>query len=286
MAQLQDKMLADLQLRNLAPTTAKRYIDSARALAKYHMRSPADMCVQDVRSFLLHLRLERNMSPASVKMHVAGLKFLFLHTVNRPELVAAVVWPKVGHKLPDILSGTEVDRLLAAVESVMHRAVMLVMYAAGLRVTEACRLQIVDVDSKRMLIHVHNGKGGRDRYVPLAAELLGVLRLYFRSVRPVGPQLFPGNEPDGCVSAAVIRASLKNAVKVAGLKKRVTPHVLRHTFATHLLELGTDIRVIQMLLGHKSIGTTARYTQLTDKHMKGITSPADIKGSERKENLG
>lgn len=280
MGRLREKMVQDLQLRGYASSTCERYIDCSRAYADYHMRRPEEMGLPEVRQFLLHLMLERHVSGAVHKMHVASLKFLYGHTLGRPEVAAAIPWPKVEQKLPDILSGTEVDRLLNALESVKVRAVLLATYGAGLRVSEVCALQIRDVDSRRMVFHVRHGKGGRDRFVPLARQVLSTLRLYFKQERPAGPELFPG------VTPALLRRSLKKAARAAGLQKRVTPHVLRHTFATHLLELGTDIRVIQMLMGHRSIRTTARYAHVTERHLQGITSPADVTGKQRKKQLG
>jgi site-specific recombinase XerD len=280
MGAIQKKMIEDLQLAHYAPSTVSRYVECARAFVAYHMISPAELGEKEVRQWLLYLRLERRLSPASLKMSVAAVKFLFEHTLQRPEVVAHLPWPKVDQKLPDILSGTEVDRLLAAVDSVKHRAAVLTTYGAGLRVSEVCALQVKDVDSRRMLIHVRLGKGGRDRYVPLANSVLTTLRLYYRKERLTGPDLFPAVTPGS------LRQSLTRAAQAAKLTKRVTPHVLRHTFATHLLELGTDIRVIQMLLGHRSIRTTTRYARVTERHLQGVTSPADVQGAERKDKLG
>jgi site-specific recombinase XerD len=280
MGKLCDKMTQDLQLRGYATSTIERYIDCSRAFAKYHMRSPEEMGEPEVRQFLLHLLLERKTGPATRKMHVAAIKFLYQQTLGRPEVATAIPWPKTDQKLPDILSGSEVDAVLAAIKDVKHRAVVLTTYGAGLRVSEVCALKASDIDSKRMLIHVRHGKGARDRYAPLAKQVLGTLRLYFKQQRPVGPDLFPG------VTPKAVRKSLHDAARAAGLHKRVTPHVLRHTFATHLLELGTDIRVIQMLLGHRSIRTTTRYARVTDRHLQATTSPADVKGAKRRKKLG
>jgi site-specific recombinase XerD len=286
MGQLQDRMIEDLKLRNYATSTAERYVDGARAFAKYHMLSPADMDERHVRAYLLHLVQERQAGAATVKMHVAGLKFLYEHTLKRPEVAASMVWPRVHQRLPDILSGTEVDRLLAAMEDVTARAVVMLTYGAGLRISEACTLAAGDVDSKRMLIHVREGKGGRDRYVPLGKAVLAMLRLYWRTVRPKGPLLFAPQAPEQSIKPEAVRVALRKAAKACGLKQRVSPHVLRHTFATHLLEAGTDVRVIQMLLGHRSIRTTTRYTRMTDRILAGTKSPADIKGKRRRKLLG
>jgi integrase/recombinase XerD len=285
MGQFKQKMIEDLQLRRYAPSTSEQYVTCARSFVAYHMRPPTQLDERDVRRFLLYLVLERKVGAATQKMHVAGIKFLYEHTLGRPEVVAAIPWPKVRQTLPDILSGTEVDRLLDALESMTYRAIVMTAYAVGLRISEVCRLETGDIDPKRKLIHVH-GKGGRDRYVPLPERVHFVLREYWKAVRPQGPQLFPGQQPGSCVSHAAVRANLKVAATKARIKKRVTPHVMRHSFATHLLELGTDIRVIQMLLGHRSIRTTLRYTRVTPRLVAGITSPIDVPADIRKRKLG
>ncbi len=286
MGQLKAKMIEDLQLRRYAPATCEQYVACARSFVAYHMRPPTELDERDVRRFLLHLVLERRVGAATQKMHVAGIKFLYEKTLGRPEVVAAIPWPKIRQKLPDILSGTEVDKLLEALESTTYRAIVMTTYAVGLRVSEVCALDTVDIDAKRKVIHVRHAKGGRDRYVPLPERVYFVLREYWKEVRPKGPHLFPGQQPGSCVSHAAVRANLKLAAAAAGIKKRVTPHVLRHSFATHLLELGTDIRVIQMLLGHRSIRTTLRYTRVTMRLVAGTTSPIDVPADVRKIKLG
>lgn len=286
MGQLQTRMLEDLQLRGYAPATCERYVCCARSYVGYHMRSPTELGEREVRQYLLHLRQERKLGPSTIKMHTAGIKFLYVHTLQRPEVVAAVPWIKVPQKLPDILSGSEVDSLLAAMESTTFRAIVMTTYAVGLRISEVCSLGQDDIDSKRMLIHVRNGKGGRDRYVALPQLVLTMLREYWKEVRPAKPYLFCGQKPDTCVSDDAVRANLHAAAAKTGVRKRVTPHVLRHTFATHLLELGTDIRVIQMLLGHRSIRTTIRYTRVTTRLIAATTSPVDVPVEVRNKKLG
>jgi site-specific recombinase XerD len=240
----------------------------------------------EVRQYLLHLVLEKKVGAATQKMHVAGIRFLYAETLGRPEVVANIPWPKVRQKLPDILSGTEVDRLLGSLDSIKYRAIVMTTYGTGLRISEVCTLHIEDIDSRRMLLHVRNGKGGRDRYVTLPKQVLFTLRHYWAAERPKRPALFPGQQPDACISASAVRSNLHEAARKAGLTKRVTPHVLRHTFATHLLELGTDLRVIQMLLGHASIRTTVRYTRVTDKHVARTTSPIDVLGTPKAKAMG
>jgi site-specific recombinase XerD len=249
------------------------------------MRSPAEMGEREIRDFLLALSFEQ-ASPETLKMHVAALKFLYGTTLRRPEEIVALPWPKVPHRLPDILSGTEVDALLGAVEPLLHRAVVMTAYGTGLRIREACSLRIDDIDSKRKLIHVREGKRGRDRYVMLPDRLRDFLRLYWRQVRPSGPYLFPGQKPARPITPHAVRNALAKGIGKAGIKKRVTMHALRHGFATHLLEGGTDIRIIQALLGHASIRSTMRYTRVTTKHVGRVVSPLDILGTDKARILG
>jgi site-specific recombinase XerD len=186
------------------------------------------------------------------------------------------------------LSGTEVDSTLSAVESIKHRAVAMCAYGAGLRISEACTLKTSDIDRKRGLIRLQSGKGQRDRYVPLSKRLLATLEAYWRAERPPQPHLylFPGSTPGSLVRAETVRAALKAAAKKAGVAKRARPHVLRHSFATHLLETGTDVRTIQVLLGHSSIRTTERYLHVSKQHVGRVKSPLDVIGTKEGEVLG
>jgi site-specific recombinase XerD len=278
-------MIEDLKLKNYAPGTRDQYLACARRFAAYHMRSPAEMGEREIRDFLLALAFEQ-ASPERLKMHVAALKFLYATTLRRPEEIVALPWPKVPHRLPDILSGTEVDALLGAVEPLLHRAVVMTAYGTGLRIREACSLRAGDIDGKRMLIHVRDGKRARDRYVMLPVRLRDLLREYWRQVRPPGPFLFPGKKPGRPITPHAVRDALAKGIRKTGIKKHVTPHVLRHSYATHLLEGGTDIRAIQALLGHASIRSTMRYTRVTTKHVARITSPLDVLGTDKARVLG
>jgi integrase/recombinase XerD len=285
MGSLCQRMTEDLKLKNYAPATRSEYLRCAKQFAAYHMRSPAEMGEREIRDFLLALAFERK-GVETLKMHIAALKFLYGTTLRRPEEIVALPWPKVPHRLPDILSGTEVNQLLGAVEPLLYRAVVMTAYGSGLRISEACSLRTDDVDSKRRLIHVRDGKRARDRYVPLPDRLRDFLREYWRQVRPPGPYLFRGAKAGRPISRHAVRDALAKAIRKAGIKKRVKMHTLRHSFATHLLEGGTDIRVIQALLGHASIRTTVRYTQVSHKHVGRITSPLDILGTEKARVLG
>ncbi len=276
MGKLHDKMKADMQLKGFAASTQKEYLLRAKHFAAHYMRTPAEMGKQEVRDYLLHLVNERHVGVATHAMFVASLKFLYTTTLERPEEVADIPYPKKPKKLPDILSREEVEKLLGAIRSIKHRAITMTEYGAGLRISEACTLQICDIDSERMLIHVREGKGSKDRYVMLSECLLQVLRYYWTLVRPRGPYLFEGDRPGHPITPNGTRKVLRQAVKSCGFNKHVTPHSLRHAFATHLLEAGTDIRTIQRLLGHSSIETTARYTLVSEKHVRNTKSPLDL----------
>lgn len=203
------------------------------------------------------------------------------------EVVSQIPWPRVDSALPDILSGTEVQALLDAIPSMKHRAILMTTYGLGLRISEVCTLGVGDIDSKRMLVHIRGPKRGRDRFVPLPERVLFTLRRYWVAERPQGQLLFPGQTVGSAVSVDAVRSHLRAAASAAKLEKRVTPHMLRHAFATHLLELGTDLRVIQMLLGHGSLRSTLRYTRVTTRHLSGTTSPVDVLGTEEaKRKLG
>jgi site-specific recombinase XerD len=286
MGKLRDQMIEDLQLRDYARKTCKEYVRCARAFVAYHRRPPQQMGELEIRQFLMHLVETKKAGAATRKMFVAAIKFLYEVTLRRPEVVAAIPWPKVAHGVPEILSGTEVTKLLDAVDSVKHRAIIMIAYGAGLRVSEVCSLQVDDIDSQRMTIRVRHGKGNQARYVPLPERVLFLLRRYWVIERPKKPWLFAGKQPGCPISASSVRYQLAAAAKTTGLVKRVTPHCLRHSFATHLLELGTDLRVIQMLLGHRSIRTTVRYTRVTSRALAKTKSPVDVLGTAKQKMIG
>jgi len=271
MGVFRDRMQQDLQLAQYRPSTQESYLRCAKSFVAHFMRPPTQLGREEIRQFLLTL----TDRPAAQKMHWAAIKLLFTMTLQRPEEVVDIPWPRIRQKLPDILSVEEVAALLEAIEAIMHRAVVMTTYGAGLRISETCSLGVGDIDSKRGLIHVRDGKRGRDRYVVLSPRLLECLREYWLAANPKGQYLFPGVRPGQHVDPRVIREAIKRAVKEVGIHKRVTPHSLRHAFATHLLEDGTDIRVIQVLLGHGSIRTTARYTRVSKSHVAAVSSPLD-----------
>jgi len=280
------RMEAELKLRNYSPRTQVEYLRVVRAFSAHHDRRPEELGADEVREYLLTLREERGLSPSSIKVYLAALRFFYVEIMRRPEVTDGIGWPKVPRKLPVILSGTEVEALLAAIWSLTYRAIVMTTYAAGLRISEACHLQPRDIDSKRMLIHVRDGKGGDARFVMLSQRLLLTLRAYWKVKRPPGPYLFPGANPQRPLSPDSVRRVISKAVRAAGITKRVTPHVLRHCFATHLLDAGTDIRTIQVVLGHRCISTTQIYAQVSKRVVARTRSPLDVLGSEDAAMLG
>ena len=275
MTPLRQRMIEDMQLRNFATTTQRSYIHYVADFAKYFNRSPQDLDLEAVRQYQLYLAQERKLSPQSINTFVSAVQFVYLTTLEMPWDKHDFPRARLEEKLPVVLAPDEVQRFLDHVTGVQHRAVLLTCYGAGLRISEAVSLKPTDIDSKRMLIRVEHGKGGKDRYAMLSECLLEVLRGYFRLLRPVGPWLFPSWRPHLHLTAGAVPTACREAWKRSGLSKRVTPHMLRHSFATHLLERGVDTRVIQALLGHSRIATTARYVAVSPATISATASPLD-----------
>jgi integrase/recombinase XerD len=276
MGKLRDQMDGDLKLHGLSDNTRITYLRCAQGFVKHYMKSPVEMGRVQVRDYLLHLIEERKLAPSTYNVHAASLKFLYSHTLGRPEEVAWVGQMRVPHRLPVLLSPEEVARLLEALGSFKMQAIILAAYGAGLRISEVCKLRVEDIDSKRMVIHVRSGKGDRDRYTMLPRRLLDTLRAYWKQERPRGPELFPSLKGKGTViTREAANKALKEAAVRARINKRVYPHLLRHGFATDLLEAGTDLRTLQVLLGHASIRTTAHYAQVSPAMIHKTQSPAD-----------
>jgi integrase/recombinase XerD len=273
MGTIHDRMLDDLKLKNCSPETVKHYSLCIGAFLRELPMSPVKASAEDVRQYLL--KLAETKAPPTVKMHTAAIRFLYAVTLRRPKIVERLHFPKVSSRLPDILSRDEVHRLLDAVFPPVHRAILMAAYGAGMRLGEACSLLTTDIDSRRGVIHIRNAKHGRDRFVMLSPILLMALREYWRLYRPTPPALFPGQNPGTVIDPGAVRKALRNALRKVNITKRVTPHSLRHAFATHLLEDGADIRTIQVLLGHGSIRSTARYTQVSIQHICKTPSPLD-----------
>jgi integrase/recombinase XerD len=273
MSELRRRMLADLRIRNYAPATQDMYIRRVRAMAEHFSRSPADLSREEVRDYL-RLLSEQGASRSTFAQVVGALRFLYAITLDRPEMVPDLPYPREKRRHPVVLSAEEVVRLLNAMGNLKHRTVAMVLYGAGLRISEALALELRDIDGDRDVITVRHGKGDRDRQVPLSGVLLTTLRTYWRAYRPE-PFLFPGQDGKGPMGKGTIQKAIRTARVRASIAKPVTPHVLRHTHATHLLEAGTDLRVIQILLGHGSLKTTQRYLHVATERVRSTVSPLD-----------
>jgi len=279
MGKLRDRMRDDLRLRNYAEGTVERYLDCARKFVARHMRSPEQITRDEVRGYLLHLLNGRGLSASTYRAHRAAIKFLYEVTLGLPFKVERILPPKREKRLPEVLSRDEVLSLLKSVVSLKHRVILTTMYAAGLRISEACSLRVRDIDSKRMVIRVTKGKGAKDRYVMLAQTLLAMLRKYWLAARPDGGDstayLFPGRKPGSPVSPSCVRRSFREATVLAGVTRDVRPHTLRHSFATHLLEDGAELDLVGALLGHASLRTTGVYAHVSTRRLVSTKSPLD-----------
>ena len=276
MTPLRQRMLEDMRIRNLSPHTQRAYVENVARFARHFGRSPADLGPEEIRTYQVYLVEARHLAPSSIEIAVCALRFLYKVTLRRPWSVDDVIpAPKKPDRLPVVLSPDEVVRALDGVASPKHRALLTTCYAAGLRISEAVHLRARDVDSQRMVIRVEQGKGQRDRYVMLSPRLLTILRDWWRLSRSP-TWLFPGPRPDQPISRGAVAEACHRARRRAGLTKPLTPHVLRHCFAVHLLEAGTDVRTIQLLLGHRSLATTARYLRITATKVCATTSPLDL----------
>ena len=270
---LRRRMVEDMTVRNLSPATQRSYLHAVTKFSRFFGRSPDRLDLEDVRSFQVHL-VAGGMSWSAFNQTVCALRFFFGVTLGRAGLPERIPHAREPRRLPVVLSADEVVRFLDAVSWLKHRAALTTAYAAGLRVSEVVNLKVTDIDSSRMVIRVEQGKGAKDRYVMLSPQLLGILRSYWRLTRPVR-WLFPGRDADHSLHPTVLQGACRSARAAAGLDKRVTMHTLRHSFATHLLESGTDIRIIQALLGYNSLQTTARYTQVTTSTIGQTPSPLE-----------
>lgn len=270
---LRRRMIEDMTVRNLSPATQRSYISAVRKFSRYFARSPDRLGLDDIHTFQVHL-VSTGISWASLNQIVCALRFFYGITLCQDDVPDRIPYAREPRKLPVVLSADEVVQFLEAVSSLKARVALTTAYAAGLRVGEVCGLKIEDIDSSRMVIHVRHGKGAKARYVMLSNELLGILRSYWRRSRPTG-FLFPGRNADRPIEPTVLNAACRSAVAATGLSKRVTVHTLRHSFATHLLENGTDIRIIQVLLGHAHLSSTAHYTQVSTDTIRSTASPLD-----------
>ena len=274
MSELRGKMVTDLRIQNYAERTQEIYIGRVAEMACHFNRSPDTLTSEEVRGYLRHLKEERQVSRSAFAQAIAALRFLYRVTLDRPDMVPHLPYPRLKRRHPVVLSPEEVRRLLGAIKNLKHRTVAMVLYGAGLRLGEALSLQLRDVDSARMVLTVRHGKGDQDRQVTLSPVLLQALRTYWRAYEPPSC-LFPGKDPDQPLSHSAIQRALKAARLRAGIAKPASPHTLRHSYATHLMEAGTDLRVIQTLLGHRSLRTTAIYTHVATERVRTTRSPLD-----------
>jgi site-specific recombinase XerD len=274
MAELRKRMVRDMQLRNFSLATQRSYLNSVTGLAKYYHRSPDIISPAEIQDYVIYLLNERKLAIGSCHVVITALRFFYSVTLGEDRDRAPIPEIKNYRRLPEILSGEELERLFAVVKNIKHRVVLMTAYGAGLRSGEVVRLKVADIHSDRMMIRVEKGKGVKDRYTLLSKRLLAELRKYWMIKRP-NPWLFPGrsNRP---MTRRMTYHIYVEAIKKAGINRKGGIHTLRHCFATHLLEAGEDLRTIQLLLGHSSIRTTVRYLQVTSKSLLGTKSPLDL----------
>ena len=276
MTSLRQRMTEDMQVRNLALNTQTCYLLQVTLFARHFNKSPELLGPADIRAYQVYLTNEKKLAPTSVLIAVAALRFLYKVSLQKDWRFADVIpAAKKPQTLPVVLSPEEVLHFLNCVASTKHRAILTTCYAAGLRISEAICLQPTDIDSQRMVIRVEQGKGQKDRYVMLSPKLLETLKNYWRAVRPKGC-LFEGNGAAQPIHRSSVELACQKARRISGIRKPITPHSMRHAFAVHLLESGTDIRTIQLLLGHRSLATTARYLRIATSKVCATSSPLDL----------
>ena len=273
MSPLRRRMIEDMTVRNLSPATQRSYLSAVSKFSRHFGRSPDSLGFEEVHAFQVHL-VATGISWPGLNQIVCALRFFYGVTLGQATIPERIAYAREPQKLPVVLSADEVVRFLESVPSLRSRTALTTVYAAGLRVSEVVRLAVADIDSDRMVIRVEQGKGGKDRYVMLSPQLLRILRAYWRLTRPAR-WLFPGRDPDRPLDPQVLHAACKSARAAAGLTKQVTVHTLRHSFATHLLENGTDVRIIQVLLGHANLQSTVRYTRVATRTISKTPSPLD-----------
>lgn len=277
MKTLRQRMQEDLRLRNLAARTQTIYLSHVAHFAQHFGKSPELLGPEDVRSYQLHLVEVKHASWSSFNQAVCALKFLYGKTLRTDWSVEQIPFAKREKKLPTVLSVREVRGVLCSISNLKHKSILMTIYAAGLRLGEATSLRVSSIDSERMMLHIRQAKGHRDRFVPLSQRLLEQLRVYWRSYQPTG-FLFPGSSKDRPIHPSSVQKVFRTACLTIGLKKHATVHTLRHSYATHLLEAGTDLRSIQTWLGHSSMQTTAVYLHVRNEKGKKGQSPLDALG--------
>lgn len=278
MTRLRKAMLEELQRRNYAQSTAEAYIRALKEFATYYHRPPDQLGPKEISRFQLHLLRDRKLSIPSVKQRIAALRFFFNRTLKRRYPLTEFSYPKAPQRLPVILSQDEVKAMINAATSLLHRTLLMTLYSTGMRRAEVTRLKVNDIDSQRMVVHIKQGKGGKDRDVPLSPKLLETLREYWHWKKPK-VYLFPGEPKRGSkgehLTSKAVYLACKGAAHRAGIQKNVGPHTLRHSFATHMLESGADLRTIQVLLGHTHIRDTTIYLHLSRRHLRACPNPLD-----------
>jgi site-specific recombinase XerD len=271
-------MLEELQRRNYAQTTVEAYTHALREFAQYFHRPPDQLGPEHIRQFQLYLLRDRKLAANTVKQRVAAVRFFFVRTLKRRYLREDIPYPKAPRRLPVVLSQEEVTRLIDAASNLSHRAMLMTLYSTGLRRAEMVRLKVSDIDSQRMVMRVHQGKGSKDRDVPLSPKLLETLREYWRWRKP-RTYLFPGGAAnhgkDVPLTPKAVWLACRKAAVQAEIQKPISPHTLRHSYATHLLEAGADLRTIQLLLGHADIKHTTVYLHLSQRHLHAVANPLD-----------
>ena len=276
---LRQRMIDDMRMRQLSPKTQHHYLRAVRQFAGFLGRSPDTATAEDLRRYQLHL-VDGGTSPVSLNAAITALKFFFTITADQAELMARMQPVRVPRTLPVVLSREEVARLIAAAENLKHQTALSVAYGAGLRASEVVALKVADIDSQRMTLRIEQGKGRKDRYAMLSPVLLERLRVWWRTARaqgkmPDGGWLFPGLDPIDPLSTRQLNRAIHAAAEAARIDKRVSMHTLRHSFATHLLEQKVDIRVIQVMLGHKKLETTSIYTHVGTRVLREVVSPLE-----------
>jgi integrase/recombinase XerD len=274
MDELREQMMKDLQLKGITPRTQRKYLREATNLSNYFGKSPVELGEKEVKEYLVHLLEDRKLSRGTYRNYVAGIKFLYKTTLNREEVVEKIRYPKANKKLPVVLDLAEIKALLSVMENLKHRALLTITYSSGLRISEAACLKVTDIDSKRMMVRVQQGKGGKDRYSILSQTALELLRRYWRQYRPK-EWLFEGQKEGTHICLTAIRQIFLEAKERAGITKPASPHTLRHSFATHLIEAGTSLHHVQLLLGHKSPTTTTVYLHVSKMNLSKVASPLD-----------
>ena len=279
MTKLRKRLLEELQRRNYSPSTTRGYILAVKQFAEYFDKSPDQLGAEHLRRFQLYLLQEKKLAPGTVEARMSALRFFFKKTLKRRDVrFDDLPFPKTPRRLPTVLSPEEVTRLIEASTNLMHRTMLMVLYGTGMRRTEVSLLKVADIDSQRMVIHIRQGKGSRDRDVPLSPKLLEALREYWRWKKPK-VYLFPSTAGqrgvDAPISDKMVWWAVRKAARRAGLSKRIGPHSFRHSFATELLETGTDLRTIQLLLGHARLEDTTVYLHLSRRHLTTAVNPLD-----------